>query len=104
RGKRTPALAFAGAIAAVVAAVIAQSARAADHDDGPAVKLDRAADITDVYAFMSPDPAASGHLVLIMNVSPAASSSAALDSGLDYVFRVRRVTGTSPVTVSDAPL
>jgi hypothetical protein len=100
RGKRTLALASAAAIAAV----IAHGARAADHEDGPAVRLDRAADITDVYAFMSPDPAASKHIVLIMNVSPASSKGAELDSGIDYVFRVRRVTGTSPVAVSEAPL
>ena len=43
-----------------------------DHFSGPAVMGDPAVDITDFYAF--PSPERSGNLVLIMNVFPMATS------------------------------
>lgn len=43
-------------------------ARSADHQDSPAIASDAAADINDLYAFLSPtDP---NRLVLVMTVSP----------------------------------
>src|ERR1041385_8116647 len=43
-----------------------------DHFSGPAVMGDPAVDITDFYAFVSPERA--GNLVLIMDVFPMATS------------------------------
>jgi hypothetical protein len=50
----------------------ARPARAADHLDGPAVKADPSTDITDLYAWMSPDAA---HLYLVMDVYPLADKA-----------------------------
>ena len=56
------------------------------------------ADITDVYAFPSPEQ--SGHLVLVMNTLPFARPSDVLSDGLVYRFRLRPLTavaGADPV-------
>ena len=46
-----------------------------DHFSGPAVMQDPAVDITDFYAF--PSPERPGHLVLIMDLFPMATSRVA---------------------------
>lgn len=64
--------------------------RASDHLDGPRVTADPQADLTDVFAFTSPeDPA---RVVLAMAVVPFASDAATFAPEVDYAFRVRRVT------------
>jgi hypothetical protein len=50
------------------------SGQAADHGDSPQVKTDRTADITDIYAFRSPEN--SNNLVAVINVNPYAPGSA----------------------------
>lgn len=69
-----------------------------DHFSGPRALADPAADITDVYAFPSPDR--PGNLVLVMNVFPLAAPTALFSDALGYRFRVRPVTsvagGTKP--------
>jgi hypothetical protein len=80
-------------------ALFAHGARAADHTDGPAAIADQSADITDVYAFMSPDPASKTHLVLIMNVAPLASATTAFSNKVTYKFHIKPITGTAPITV-----
>jgi hypothetical protein len=64
---------------------------------------DPIADITDVYAFPSPERA--GHLVLVLNTLPFAQPTARFSDGLIYRFRLRPVTATpdgdrSPFAVS----
>jgi hypothetical protein len=49
------------------------------------------ADITDVYAF--PSPERPGQLVLVMNTLPFAQPSARFSEGLIYRFRLRPVAG-----------
>jgi hypothetical protein len=61
-----------------------------DHISGPRALAEPIADITDVYAF--PSPERSGHLVLVMNTLPFAPPSACFSDGLVYRFRVRPVT------------
>ena len=56
-----------GAATALIAGV-SVIARSADHADSPAIASDVAADINDVYAFLSPTDA--NRLVLAMTVSP----------------------------------
>ena len=61
-----------------------------DHISGPRALAEPIADITDVYAF--PSPERPGHLVLVMNTLPFAKPSDALSEGLIYRFRLRPLT------------
>ena len=59
----------------------------ADHFSGPGVMGDPAVDLTDFYAFVSPERA--GHMVLIANVFPLAGEGALFSDAVDYGFRLR---------------
>ena len=61
-----------------------------DHFSGPAVIGDPSVDITDFYAFVSPERA--GKLVLIMNVFPMATSRSLFSDVVTYRFRLRPLT------------
>src|SRR3954451_11993024 len=61
-----------------------------DHISGPRALADPIADITDVYAFPSPEQA--GRLVLVMNTLPMAKPSDMFSEGLVYRFRLRALT------------
>jgi len=77
-----------------------------DHISGPRALADPIADITDVYAF--PSPERPGHLVLVQNTLPFAPATASFSDGLVYRFRLRSVAvvdaenGESPFDVHDA--
>jgi hypothetical protein len=77
-----------------------------DHISGPRALADPIADITDVYAF--PSPERPGHLVLVQNTLPFAPATATFSDGLVYRFRLRAVAvidaepGQSPFDVHDA--
>jgi hypothetical protein len=75
----------------------------ADHFSGPRALADPAADITDVYAF--PSPERPGHLVLVLNVFPIVAPTAMFSDALTYRFRLREVAvGTGdgrPFTVGE---
>jgi hypothetical protein len=58
-----------------------------DHFSGPAVIGDPSVDITDFYAF--PSPERPGHLVLIMNVFPMATTQACFSDVVTHRFRLR---------------
>src|SRR3954463_16555400 len=58
-----------------------------DHISGPRALADPIADITDVYAF--PSPETPGRLVLVMNTLPFAKPFDAFSEGLVYRFRLR---------------
>lgn len=58
-------------------------ASAADHRDGPAVRVDPASDINDVFAWMSPD---ADRVHLAMTVFPFASTGARFSDQVHYVF------------------
>ena len=60
-----------------------------DHISGPRALADPIADITDVYAF--PSPERPGFLVLVMNTLPMAKPSDLFSDGLLYRFRLRSV-------------
>src|SRR5215217_855133 len=75
-----------------------------DHISGPRALAEPTADITDVYAF--PSPERPGHLVLVLNTLPFAPPSARFSDGLVYRFRVRPLaaraaSGPAPFTVAD---
>src|SRR6476620_7165522 len=61
-----------------------------DHISGPRAIADPVTDITDVFAF--PSPERSRHLVLIMNVFPYAGPSACFSDAVIYRVRVRSVS------------
>ena len=65
-----------------------------DHISGPRALSDPIADITDVYAF--PSPERPGRLVLVMNTLPFAKPWDALSEGLIYRFRLRPLTPGAP--------
>jgi hypothetical protein len=58
-----------------------------DHISGPRAVADPVTDITDVFAF--PSPESPRHLVLIMNVFPYAGPSAVFSDAVIYRLRVR---------------
>ena len=58
-----------------------------DHFSGPAVMGDPSIDITDFYAFVSPERA--GNLVLIMDVFPMATSQSFFSDVVTHRFRLR---------------
>lgn len=59
-----------------------------DHFDGPRMLAEPVIDITDLYAFPSPEKL--GHLVVVMNVFPFAGNSALFSDGAIYKVRMRR--------------
>ena len=61
-----------------------------DHISGPRALAEPIADITDVYAF--PSPERPGNVVLVMNTLPFAQPSDNHSEGLIYRFRVRPLT------------
>ncbi|MFK4724642.1 hypothetical protein ABIE89_005742 [Bradyrhizobium niftali] len=67
-----------------------------DHFSGPAVMTDPSVDITDFYAF--PSPERPGNLVLIMNVFPLATEHAYFSDVVNYRFRLRSLSQNGGVT------
>ena len=61
-----------------------------DHISGPRALADPIADITDVYAF--PSPETPGRLVLVLNTLPMAKPTDLFSAGLLYRFRLRSLT------------
>jgi hypothetical protein len=82
--------------------VALSTGHASDHLDSPRAVADPQSDITDVFAFTSPE--SPGHVVLAMAVTPFASSVAPFSTRVDYVFRVRLVAATQPLTLGTTPL
>jgi len=60
-----------------------QPARAADHSDGPRAAADPAADITDVFAWMSPD---AKRVNLIMDLVRNATTESKFSDSVRYIF------------------
>jgi len=90
------AAATAGALAAL------SIGRASDHLDGPRTTADPQADITDVFAFTSPeDP---GKVVLAMALTPYASDASTFSGEVDYAFRVQLVDALQPLALGGVAL
>ncbi len=75
-----------------------------DHISGPRALAEPAADITDFYAFASPEH--PGHLSLVLNTRPFAETGDAFSDALIYRFRLRPLTiretgGQVPFGVND---
>lgn len=80
-------LAFLGAVAGAGLGVLLIGAQthAADHLDAPAASSNPMADITDVFAWMSPD---ASKVNLVMDVSPGDDGTHHFDGSVQYVFHV----------------
>jgi hypothetical protein len=65
-----------------------------DHISGPRALAEPIADITDLYAF--PSPERPGRLVLVMNTLPFAQPGDGMSDGLVYRFRLRPLTERTP--------
>src|SRR5919112_362352 len=65
-----------------------------DHISGPRALAEPIADISDVYAF--PSPEREGQLVLVQNTLPFAQPSALFSDGLVYRFRLRPLVARAP--------
>jgi hypothetical protein len=63
------------------------------HISGPRAMAESAADITDLFAFPSPEQ--SGRLVLVLNTLPFAQPSSLFSDGLIYRFRLRPLIANS---------
>src|SRR5215813_7009186 len=61
-----------------------------DHFSGPRALADPAADMSDVFAF--PSPEGTKHLVMVMNAFSKAGPTALFSDAVTYRFRVRPVT------------
>ena len=77
------------------------------HISGPRAVAEPIADITDLFAF--PSPERPGSLVLVLNTLPFAPPSALFSDGLIYRFRLRPLTATTrddpaPFTAGDKEL
>jgi hypothetical protein len=67
----------------------ASTSRASDHIDGVKTAVDQAADLTDVYAFVSPRD--SSKIVLILNTHTLALYTSRFSNAVDYKFRIRPI-------------
>jgi Domain of unknown function (DUF4331) len=84
-------------LAAAAAIAFLSVGHASDHLDGPRAAADPQSDITDVFAFTSPEN--PDDVVLAMAVAPYAGDASTFSSAVDYAFRVHRVTGLSPLAL-----
>lgn len=75
-------------LGAVLAACTA-AAWAADHADSPRASADPTADITDVFAWMSPD---ASRVNLIMGIGRDVAADALFSDAVQYVFRTRSLS------------
>ena len=71
-----------------------------DHFSGPAVMGDPTVDITDFYAFVSPERA--GNVVLIMNVFPLATAQSFFSDIVTHRFRLRPLSRSANGVTSGA--
>jgi hypothetical protein len=90
------AVATAGALAAF------SIGHASDHLDGPRATADPQADITDVFAFTSPEDPTK--VVLAMAVTPYASDASTFSDEVDYAFRVQLVDAIQPLSLGGVAL
>lgn len=81
-------------LAAMLVVALPTAAFAADHRDGSTSTGEPAADINDVFAFLSDDGA---NLNLIMTVFPAADDASQFSDTVQYVFHVNSADNIGPL-------
>jgi hypothetical protein len=85
-------------VAALALTFLSTAAFAADHREAPLIREDAAADIADIYAFVSPND--SSKLVVAMTVNPFSAPSEAVtyafSPGVRYRFHIGAADGSRP--------
>jgi len=76
-------------------------ASAADHIDGPQASADPAADITDAFAWMTPD---AGRVILIMDLTRNADIGSRFSDGVQYVFHTTSSASYGGPKSDDVPV
>lgn len=74
------------ALLALLTSIHVPAVMAADHSEAPQVRIDTAADLNDLYAFMNPNDASE--LVLIATVLPMAGEQSTFSDAVDYRFNI----------------
>jgi hypothetical protein len=90
------------AVAAAGALAVISVGHASDHLDGPRATADPQADVTDVFAFTSPDDPSK--VVFAMALTPYASDASTFSGEVDYAFRVQLVDALQPLALNGAAL
>jgi MYXO-CTERM domain-containing protein len=75
-------------LAAVLLALVAPPLHASDHLDGPATSKDRVTDLTDLYAF--PTPQTPGFLTIVLDMYPVVAATGHFSDKVSYTIHVRR--------------
>src|SRR5437870_13782251 len=83
------------AAGALAVGLLCRTAGAADHADGPRASADPSADITDVFAWMSPD---ANRLNLVMDLVRNATTASRFSDSVQYVLHT-----TSKASFGAAP-
>ena len=90
--------------AVLVAAVLAcggQYALAADHIDGPQAAADPAADITDAFAWMTPN---ASKVILVMDLTRNADIGSKFSDSVQYVFHTTSSASYGGAASADVPV
>jgi len=88
-------------LAAAVLAVSGQLASAADHIDGPQAAADPAADITDAFAWMTPD---ASKVILVMDLTRNADVGSKFSDSVQYVFHTTSSASYGAAKSEDVPV
>src|SRR5687768_7605681 len=70
-----------------IVSTVSVTAFASDHADSPNGSTDPTADVTDIWAFASPEK--PGHLVVVMNTTVAAFANTRFSDAVTYSIRLR---------------
>ena len=89
------------ALAAVALAYGGQSAWAADHIDGPQASADPSADITDAFAWMTPD---ASKVILVMDLTRNADVGSRFSDSVQYVFHTTSSASYGGTPSADVPV
>ncbi len=92
---------WAAVLTAAMLAIGGQLASAADHIDGPQATADPAADITDAFAWMTPD---AGKVILVMDLTRNADVGSQFSDGVQYVFHTTSSGAFGQPASGDVPV
>jgi hypothetical protein len=89
------------ALAVTAIVFVAQIVRAADHIDGPQASADPAADITDAFAWMTPD---ADKVILVMDLTRNADVGSRFSDSVQYVFHTTSQASFGGTPSADVPV
>lgn len=92
---------FALLLAGLALAVGCRTALAADHIDGPQASADPAADITDAFAWMTPD---AQKVILVMDLTRNADTGSRFSDSVQYVFHTTSRASFGATPSADVPV